>query len=166
MVTINECITRLRCNNVALTSLINSDTKIINVSKLLDDREMENYVLIGILYGVTHHHKNEDDSNTFKGYKQIKKPKNYNRIFYFGGLDGSTFCYISETNRSSETLFGVVENTIAVGSPFLIYEPSTHKNDPVLKTNQLEIKSLYPFLPLKHSVYECIKDIQPKAVMT
>ena len=40
-------------------------TQIINVLKLLDNREMENYVLVGILYGVTHHAKNEDDSNTF-----------------------------------------------------------------------------------------------------
>ena len=160
MVTIQECIARMHSNNY--TSLLNDDTQIINVSKLLDNREMENYVVVGILYGVTHHAKNEDESNTFKGFKHTKKPKNYNRIFYFGGLDGSTFCYISESNRSSSLLFTDIKDRIAVGSPYLIYEPSTNKNDLVLKENQLEITSSYPLLPLNHNIYECMVDIKPK----
>ena len=68
----------------------------------------------------------------------------------------------SESNRSSSLLFTDIKDRIAVGSPYLIYEPSTNKNDLVLKENQLEITSSYPLLPLNHNIYECMVDIKPK----
>ena len=163
MINIKDCIEHMTKKNNDMASFIQETTEIVNVERLLNDKTLEDYVVIGILFGITHHHKNDDDDNMSKSpYGQRKRPKkNYNRIFYFGGLNGTTFCHISESERSSLILLNILDNEVAVGTPFLIYEPTTKKYNDTLKLNQLEILTKYPFIPMSCEIYNKIPDIQP-----
>lgn len=162
MLAINECLNKIRAKQCETTTLLSSKTMIVNITKLLEDRTMEDYVVFGVLCSITHHSKGEDDNNTYKYGRPAKRSKNYNRIFFFGGLDGSTFVYICETERSSSTICSLMIDEIGIGTPFLIYEPITQKFDTTLKTNQFEIKSNHPLIPLDLTIYDSITDIKPR----
>jgi len=138
---------------------IDDDTKCARLSEVQSYTFDRNYLLVGILFKVTHvcHNKTEAD---FKGPMMKRQKKNYNRMFQFGTLGGNCFCVICD-NKSISQHFCKYLTGIGVGQIVVLADPWPVKDQelridmPILRTSQ-------PMYPLKLQSYAFTLTIQLK----
>lgn len=127
-------------------------TKLVNFSDLIrESAPEEDYFVLGILYHVVHARHDMTETKEPFGMNKRQK-KNYNRMLFFGSLDGSTACLVLREKRvSGLTLDKCRGGLIGVGTPFLLYQPVSIGVGN-MKINQITIQMDFAIIPLEVSV--------------
>ena len=114
------------------------------------DTPLTNYITVGILYRVTHFNHNSMTESTSLTLKFKKQKKEYDRIYMFGDLDGSTFCIIHYSERTSRQACSLCLEQCVIGQPFVLVLLTSPQNKD-LKTDMPVLSSDVQILPLQQT---------------
>jgi hypothetical protein len=129
-----------------------------------DYNRREDYVLVGVLYKITHcrHDLKDKDSSggggtyggnaTYDRNKRVRRE--YDRMFMFADVGGgttlsTTFCYIANTAEEGRNLLTYLqtESHIGIGRVFVVLNPAVVKRSRV-KEQMVTIECNAPLIPL------------------
>jgi hypothetical protein len=148
--------------------LANKKLQILSVTQLIDRdyNRREDYVLVGVLYKITHcrHDLKDKDSSgggggTYGGnapmYDRNKRVRReYDRMFMFADVGGgttlsATFCYIANTTEEGRNLLTYLqtESHIGIGRVFVVLNQTVVKRSRV-KEQMVTIECNTPLIPL------------------
>jgi hypothetical protein len=131
--------------------------------------DVEGTISIGFLYRIKHYKSGTNDSANERERYRVTARNNqgplYNRMFFFGTLEGLTFVVIHQNQRNATSAMTEMNKTIpdpfdriGVGRPFVIIEPRAKKQSE-LRRDMLIVKTSYPFIPLNDAFARDIGDI-------
>lgn len=132
--------------------------------------DVDSTVSIGFLFHIKHYKSGMSDSANEKERYRISARNSqgptYNRMFFFGTLEGLTFVVIHVNQKSARNAVREMEqlvsdpiDKIGVGRAFVIVEPRAKKQTE-LRRDMLIVKSSKPFIPLNDSFISDLADIQ------
>ena len=142
---------------VTANGCLGKESKVVSLQDILTNDLTEDYVVIGILYRITHarHDSNSDSERQFV-YKRQKRL--YNRIFMFGGLDGQVFCFVYENENIARTAMDFCRERIGIGQPFAFLEPKFIPRS-ILKIDQPCLETTAPFITLEDGVIASLPNV-------
>jgi hypothetical protein len=143
-----------------MKSMVRDNTKVLTISQIeaIEDDSDHDYFVVAVLYKIVHYkHDVSENMDRF-----AKKPRReYNRMLFFGipyGR-GETFTVVLHSNEESVNTFQYCrEDTIVVGRPFALFEPSV-KPRVVLQEDQKVIELSVPLLPFGLHLCETFSDM-------
>lgn len=136
MVTVEEIRNFLAEEARPLRTLLNDDMRVVTLKDVISNKLNEDFVLVGMLYRITHvRHDSQVVELTPYAKRQKVGHGSYNRIFQFGGTDGSVFCCIFKDEATARIASMTCKERIGIGQWFAFVEPKFDKGA-TLKTDQ------------------------------
>ncbi|MHA7927461.1 MAG: hypothetical protein ACX936_19800, partial [Marinobacter sp.] len=144
--------------------------KLVTVSDMIQDKPpfKENYGMIGIMYSMVHHAHAMTPSMQgsklfYSNPKRGKHGAGYNRIYYFGDVDGNVFAIIERNELSAQATvsFALASGESPIGMAFLLFEP-TKGSGAALKVDMPVMEMEATLLPFDASIVKgLITQIMP-----